>query len=206
MRTLLAVPFFIGLGCNPVVEQSQEEQVQVVKVSSPVSDIVQSASVDEIFDRIELQEIKKRYAASVTSGVLGQKASQVFQDSGSNQKLGAYFFSINDQKPTLRPYVLKATVSFTGEWKYDTSEEQLQELIVYAPNVINSVLDVGESVNVVIDRMGEPALQNESCMFFTQGRSVLTARVKNDSIAAYKIGKYSIDPDSILFSILCSHF
>lgn len=207
MRIVLLVSLVALTCCAPGSDPALPEQPKHLVNSPGVVDAAHYISTDEVFRRINLQEIKKAYASAVTSGVLGRKASHLFADPNNPQSFGAYFFSVDGQRPALSPYSLKATVSFVGEWKYDTKEERLLEIVVYAPEIVGeSELGVGHSAASVIQLVGKPTRANDACMIFAQGRSVLAIKVENDSVAAYKVGTYAMPADSALFQILCSEF
>lgn len=207
MRITLLVSLVAFTCCAPGPDPALPEQPQPPVNSPGAVDTARYISTDEVFGKINLQEIKKVYASAVTSGVLGRKASHPFADPNNPQSFGTYFFSVDGRRPALRPYAIKATVSFIGEWKYDTKEERLLEIVVYASGILSeSELDVGQSAASVIQRVGKPSWATDGCMFFAQGSSVLTVKMENDSVAAYKVGRYAVPADSVLFQTLCSEF
>lgn len=206
MRILLAL-LSVLVGCKPSPSPLSHEHARSVEISSEEMALIQQVSIDEIFARISLKEIKETYASSVTSGVLGKNAARLFMDPVNTRSFGTYFFSIDGQRAALRPYAIKATVSFIGEWRYDSEDEQLQEIVVYAPKIMGwPELSVGDAAAGVVGRIGEPAWRTDTCIFFTQGGCILTIRVENDSVVAYKVGKYAVPADSVLYQTLCLGF
>ena len=204
MRLLLC-PALLGIlvCCGRGPSSSLKENVSE-RTSHELTNAEHPADIEGIFNRVSLNALKRIYASSATSGALSSKAAGVFLDSSKHQ-FGTYFFNIAERKAALRPYAIKATVSYIGKWQYDTANEQLHEVAVYAPGMMNwPELEIGDSVSIVVSRLGAPTWRTEYCASYAHGRSVLTIRLIDDRVAAYAVGQYAMATDSVLFGAVCA--
>lgn len=173
-------------------------------------DLVQGIDSDltGLFASLNIDRIKRDYGRGSTSAVLNIKDALFDVPPDNAAFLGEYFF-VNNNPSANSPFIATAIItSNKNPLLFTDKNESLLEFSVYNSNIkVLKKLSVGQSLQSLFQEFGNPHAKVDSVIFYaSHDNIILSVKVFDNKVVAYKVGKYKQINRTDLFHRIINNF
>ncbi len=149
-------------------------------------------TIISILNKLNFDILNRKYGNGATSSFISKKYSNIYYNQDTTGFYGLYYF-INDDADVKLGYLSTVVVYAKKKpWKITDKEQKIIEITSLSSKIkLSTNISVGMSKQNVIDKFGTPLVERNNYIFYKDdSNAVLSVRIINDTVVAFKIGVY----------------